>query len=151
MSYVSTFELPFVGSDTCTVCNFAIPKILESTKTSIAVELPAVAFVGAPSNNTMLDGVKFMPANWSIPWGTPTITREGDTWKRTGADALEIAVTVRFSGAPWLRFPEMPVTVTLSWDAAEPAAAVNVTCKDEPGFTCGVDGEYVTPVGSPEI
>ena len=148
---MSTFELPFVGSDTWTVCNFEIPKILVSTLTSIAVGLPAVAFAGAPSNNTMLAGVKFLPVNWSIPWGTPTITLEGDTWKRTGVDPLEFAVTVRVSGAPWLRFPDMPVTVTFSCDAAEPAAAVKVTCKDEPGFTCGVDGEYVTPVGSPEI
>ena len=76
---MSTFDLPLVGSDTCTVCNFASPKMLESTKISIVVELPGVAFAGAPSNNTMLDGVKFMPANWIIPWGTPTITREGDS------------------------------------------------------------------------
>jgi len=68
--------------------------------TSIAVELSTVAFAGAPSNNTMLAGVKFFPTNWSIPWGIPTITLEGDTWRRTGADELEFAVTVRLSGAP---------------------------------------------------
>src|ERR1700737_2976335 len=124
MSYVSTLELPFEGSATCTVCDFATPEMLISSWTSIEVEVPENVFARAPSNNTVLDGVKFLPVNRIKPCGTPTIVLEGNIWERTGAEELEVGVTVRFRVAPWLRVPDVPVTITFPWDAAEPIAAV---------------------------
>jgi len=61
------------------------------------------------------------------------------------------AVTVSAKFAVWVKLPDIPVTVTVTFPLVAVDEAVMVTFCGVPGVSVSVDGAAVTPDGSPPI